>query len=459
MDSSRRLRRGGRPGSRCAVIALAASFSSLPAAAQVLTIREATATLPDGIQATVDAFRADLGDPNNGNARGSQGSGRRQVTWDGGDNDAAPARLPGDFFNLVAPRGIEFPGQSNLQVSADASPAVPGTPAEFGNVNATYPTAFAPFSIPRLFVPLASRTLDASFYVPGTDQPAGVAGFGAVFTDVDTAGTTRIEFFGEQGLLLARDVLATPGDASVSFLGATFDRPVLRVRITLGNSPVGPNDVTQGSTADVVALDDLLYGEPFPVADVRVSERVLEVFGSSGDDSIRVKQTKKKATVKLNGASWSFPAGTLDQIHVRANGGDDDVRVSASVPVAVDGGAGDDRVRGANAPQLLVGGAGADEIRGGKRDDVLVAGAPIAAEGPSRAALRAILLTWAADAPYADRVDALRTASGSEALTDATLDDSDSGDAARGGKGEDWFLGADPGEALDQAAGELFDLL
>ena len=127
----------------------------------------------------------------------------------------------------IAPRGLEFPGQANLQVSADATPSVPGTPAEFGNANATYPAAFAPFSSPRLFAPLASHILEIAFFVPGTDQPAGVSGFGAVFADVDTAGPTRLELYGEEGLLFERAVLATAGDETFSFLGATFDRPVV----------------------------------------------------------------------------------------------------------------------------------------------------------------------------------------------------------------------------------------
>ena len=52
----------------------------------------------------VDAYRKLLGDPNNGNTTGSQASGRREINWDGvPDDKAAPAFLPGDFFQ--GPRG------------------------------------------------------------------------------------------------------------------------------------------------------------------------------------------------------------------------------------------------------------------------------------------------------------------------------------------------------------------
>ena len=45
------------------------------------------------IQSTVDAFRAALGDPNNGNNPGPLSSGRREINWDGG-NPAIWTRHP-----------------------------------------------------------------------------------------------------------------------------------------------------------------------------------------------------------------------------------------------------------------------------------------------------------------------------------------------------------------------------
>src|SRR5262245_51690291 len=58
------------------------------------------------IQAVVDQYRADLGGPNNGATPGSQGTGRRELSWDGvPDNFSAPNDLPPDFFNNNSPRG------------------------------------------------------------------------------------------------------------------------------------------------------------------------------------------------------------------------------------------------------------------------------------------------------------------------------------------------------------------
>lgn len=276
---------------RSVVSLLAALFVSMTAQAQ--TIREATAAGPQanaqvGIQATVDAFRGDLGNPNNGNAVGSQGAGRRQITWDGSDSSSAPALMPGDFFNAVAPRGAICRGDARIQfqISADGVGNNPtDTAEEFGSINATYPTAFAVFSSPRLFSALNNNVVEVDFVVPGSFDPALVTGFGAVFTDVDTAGSTMIEFLDVDGeVLLARDVLATAGNESLSFLGVTFDAPVIRsVRITSGAAALGSNDITQGGAVDIVVMDDLIYGEPVAIPDAD-SDGALDPFDGCPDD-------------------------------------------------------------------------------------------------------------------------------------------------------------------------------
>ena len=241
------------------------SGPSVPPLAKVLSITESTGVDPTGISASVDAFRTALGGANNGNAVGSQPDGRREITWDAGDADSAPSYMPADFYNAIAPRGVILGGDARLyfQQSADISNATT-TPVEFGNLNSSYPTAFAPFSSPRLFSALGNTTFEVRFYVPGTLTPAAVSGFGAVFCDVDVTGSSKLEFIDAQGrVVFSRDILATPGNASLSFLGATFDSAAIaKVRVTAGNGVIGPNDVTQGGTDDMVVLDNFIYGEP-----------------------------------------------------------------------------------------------------------------------------------------------------------------------------------------------------
>jgi hypothetical protein len=125
------------------------------------------------------------------------------------------------------------------------------------------------FSPNRLFTPVGSNITDRLFFIPGTGgaTPATVAGFGAVFTDVDLADTTTIEFFDQLGgLLFERSVEpGTVADKSLSFLGVVFDagEEIFRVRITTGTDPLasGTND-NPGAGVDLVVMDDFLYSEP-----------------------------------------------------------------------------------------------------------------------------------------------------------------------------------------------------
>ncbi len=212
------------------------------------------------IQSTVDAYRTSLGALNS-NVTGSFGTGRREVNWDGvPDAFAAPNALPGDFFNVNSPRGIVMstPGGS-FQVSANSAV---GT-IEFGNINATYPNLFAPFSSQRLFTANGSNIVDVQFFVPGTTTAALTHGFGVVFSDVDLPFTTMIEYFDAADLSLgsffAPNLLNANG--RLSFLGVTFDlgKVVSRARITSGNQSLGPNETDQ---LDLVVMDDFIYGEP-----------------------------------------------------------------------------------------------------------------------------------------------------------------------------------------------------
>jgi hypothetical protein len=221
---------------------------------------------PAAIQSTVDSFRTALG-ALNPNVAGSFGTGRREINWDGvGDAVAAPNALPANFFNVNSPRGVVFstPG-TGFQVSANAANPT-STPIEFGNIDPSYPSQFRTFSAQRLFTALGSTVTDVNFFIPATTTPATVSGFGAVFTDVDVFGSTTVEFFDATGRLLTAIVpLASGGAETLSFAGATFDEgPVVaRVRITSGS--VAPaQGVLDSPTADVVAMDDFIYGEPVP---------------------------------------------------------------------------------------------------------------------------------------------------------------------------------------------------
>lgn len=219
----------------------------------------ATGANPAAIQATVDAFRALLGGGNVVGPNGSFGGVRREINWDGvPDAFSAPNNLPANFFNVNSPRGVIFstPG-TGFQVSANAAAA----PVRFDNINATYSSIFQTFSPQRLFTSLGSNIVDINFLVAGTNTPAFVSGFGAVFTDVDVANGTSIQMFDTNNVSLGTFVVV-PSNNGLSFLGIFFNagERVGRLRITSGNAPLGPNDNPPG--VDVAVMDDFIYSEP-----------------------------------------------------------------------------------------------------------------------------------------------------------------------------------------------------
>ena len=242
---------------------VAFSFSSLAVAVPV-TFSVGGDDTAASIQATVDSFRAALGNPNNGNAPGPLAGGRREINWDGGGGVDVTTAAATPFNVFRNTRGAQFttPGTGLSQAPPSGGPTN-GLVGLFANP--TYGTTFSTFSPLRLFVPVGSNITDGLFFLPGSNGavPATVSGFGAVFTDVDLADTTTIAYFDADGDLLysASVATGTVADGSLSFLGVVFDagERIARVRITTGNAPLGPND---GSGVDVVAMDDFIYSEP-----------------------------------------------------------------------------------------------------------------------------------------------------------------------------------------------------
>jgi hypothetical protein len=233
------------------------------ARAGFLTFSVGGTTATSSIQSTVDSFRAALGDPNNGNNPGPLANGRREINWDGGG--ATTATASGSVLTAFTnTRGSTFTtaGTGFLQTPLN-DPALTG-------INPNYATTFGAFSPQRIFTALGSNILDVTFSVPGTNgaTPATVSGFGAVFTDVDLPNISRIEFFNSANVQIqSLNVLpGTTTSGSFSFLGAiaSAGERIARVRITSGNSALGPND-TNGNPTDVVAMDDFIYSEPIAV--------------------------------------------------------------------------------------------------------------------------------------------------------------------------------------------------
>ena len=139
-----------------------------------------------------------------------------------------------------------------------------GTAVRFGNIDAPYTGTFETFSAQRLFTAIASNVMDVSFFVPGSTIPALSRGFGSVFSDVDDSNTTSLQFFDGANASLGI-FFAPPG--KFSFLDVSFTSSILsRVRIASGNTALAGGATDQdGSTRDLVVMDDFIYAEPTTV--------------------------------------------------------------------------------------------------------------------------------------------------------------------------------------------------
>jgi hypothetical protein len=245
---------------KAVAVGLAAVVLAVPTGATALTIFSDSGADVASITDTVNAFRAALGDPLNGNDPGPLAGGRREINWDGGGPPVIDGTAPATPFTVFQnSRGATFttPGTGLTQ-----APATGGL-LSLDLINPEYDALFAPFSPNRLFTPIGSNITDGSFSIPGTGgtTPAGVSGFGVVFSDVDLAGTS-IALATTGGPIGPLPVATFTGNQTFSFLGV-FLQPaeglITSVQIVTGTTALGPSE---SSTVDLVVMDDFLYGEP-----------------------------------------------------------------------------------------------------------------------------------------------------------------------------------------------------
>src|SRR5438874_1221932 len=128
---------------------------------------------------------------------------------------------------------------------------------------------FKAFSPKKLFMAVGSNQVEVDFKLAGTTTNGVVKGFGVVFSDVDKAAATRVEYFDANGVELAS--IAAPahlGAQGFTFVGAVFNSAIVaRVLITSGEAALDATstDVSADGTQDLVVMDDFVYGEPQPL--------------------------------------------------------------------------------------------------------------------------------------------------------------------------------------------------
>ena len=243
-------------------------------------VRAAAVAAPGTVQAVVDQFRADLG-PNNGVVAGSQAGGRREINWDGGGPDPI---FDGNLLTRFAARGAFF----RTSGTGFETSAATGASVSFGDINPSVRLVVRTIQPTERSSSRATPTrwTSSSMFRATSTVPAGVTGFGAVFTDVDRASSTRMQFFAPDGtLLFERDVPSAQGDKTQSFLGVSFDKGEIigRVRIVSGNAALGPDQI---GALDLVAMDDFIYGEPVSSKDLVISPSSGPIFQSGSFDVV-----------------------------------------------------------------------------------------------------------------------------------------------------------------------------
>ena len=233
----------------------------------------------------LDAFRAAIGGAKN--TAGPEASGRREISWDGvklDGTDANPNTQVVDSGHTVVIPVDRFRAQGALfedpyAVSGDGFASVnPGTAGQF--------PAFSPNNTfvmqdetPYQF---DDRFIGQSFTIPGTATAAGTRGFGAIFIDVEKAGSSSIEYFGHDagGHEVSLGTFAVPTGASgePQFLGVLFDNPVVTdVNLTVGTNTLfnfdghsfqsfGAENLAYGT--DLAVTDDFVFAEPTMAAAV-----------------------------------------------------------------------------------------------------------------------------------------------------------------------------------------------
>ena len=241
-----------------AAVVVIAGCSSYDSPTQPPPGPQATVVTATGdITAKVAEFRTLLGDPANGGTAGQQPAGRREVNWDGAG--ARPFNnqnnFPTDFFNNNVKAGLVYVGAAFRNDSS-----------QFAEINPAYANEFKAFSPKVMFSAIGTNVINASFRVAGAATPAVVTGFGVVLADVDLDNTTFVELFDKEGGSLGRYAAPRRSDANgLSFLGVKYDGAVVAsVKITCGNGMLGAgvNDVSGGGAADLVVVDNVIYGEP-----------------------------------------------------------------------------------------------------------------------------------------------------------------------------------------------------
>jgi hypothetical protein len=236
------------------------NYNNNPIDPKVKAIVKSAAGDSAGITAVLAEFRALAGAVVN-TAPGAT-DGRREINWDGVPaNVTNTNNFPFDFFGASDPALPNGRKRGLITTPTGTSFRVDST--DFKDIDPSYAGQFEAFSRKRLFAYLGNNVTNVTFNVPGTTTPASTKSFAVIFSDVDIANATTVEYFNDTKSLGV--FKATPAAQGFSLVGVSFpEEKITRVKITSGNGllATGVKDITSGGTKDLVVMDDFIYSEP-----------------------------------------------------------------------------------------------------------------------------------------------------------------------------------------------------
>jgi hypothetical protein len=231
---------------------------------------------PGSASSAFDAMKAAIGGVRNTSPT-PQNGGFRIINWDAvrlDGTDANPATrvlVPNHIVGIPTNRfqgaGVQFEEEYAV---GDNGFANANSGVDYGGQNPFFsPTkTFVMFDDDNRF---DDRLIEMRFTFAGTQNQAGTRGFGAIFQDVEKAGTSSIEFFSRKKSL--GKWFVEPGqNGDIQFLGVLFNDPIVTdVVLTVGEKAIfsleggnlltGPAD-NPASGFDLAITDDFLFAEP-----------------------------------------------------------------------------------------------------------------------------------------------------------------------------------------------------
>jgi Ca2+-binding RTX toxin-like protein len=188
--------------------------------------------------------------------------------------------------------------------------------------------------------------------------------FGGAGNDTLTGGSGADQLFGQQG----NDTLLGKGGNDLLFGG-------------------DGNDVLTGGDGDDQVFgeggnDRMIWnpGDDTDLFEGGAGTDTTEVNGGNGTETFSITANGTRVRIdRLDPAPFSIDIGTMENLVLNANGGDDVITagngLASLIQLTIDGGTGNDKITGGDGNDVLLGGDGNDLIIGGRGNDTALLGA------------------------------------------------------------------------------------